>query len=102
MKESLVAIAESLARFQEAFADEPSCAEYLIKRRWPDGFVCPVCGGIRAWELDSRAYTYQCSDCRRQTSITTGTLMHGSKLPLTRWFWAAHLIAISSDDLSVR
>ena len=38
----------SLAEFQKAFADEASCATFLFKRRWPDGFVCPACGKCRA------------------------------------------------------
>jgi hypothetical protein len=45
----------SLAEFQKLFPDEESCAAFLIKRRWPDGFVCPGCGKCRAVELKSRA-----------------------------------------------
>ena len=41
----------SLAEFQKAFADEASCATFLFKRRWPDGFVCPACGRRRAKRL---------------------------------------------------
>ena len=42
----------------------------------------------RAASLKIRAHTYECLGCGRQTSITTGTVMHRSKLPLTVWFWA--------------
>ena len=44
--------------------------------------------------LKSRAYTHECLGCGRQTSITSGTVMQRTKLPLTLWFWAAHLISI--------
>jgi hypothetical protein len=54
----------------------------------------------RAALLKSRAHTYECLDCGRQTSITAGTAMHRSKFPLTVWFWAAHLMATHSDGMS--
>src|SRR5258708_29534270 len=88
-----MARARSLSEFQTSFPDEASCAGFLFERRWPQGFVCPACGGTRAALLKSRAHTYECLDCGRQTSITAGTAMHRSKLPLTVWFWAAHLMA---------
>ena len=83
-----MARARSLTEFQQAFPDEATCAAFLAERRWPDGFVCPRCGGGRAAALECRAYTYECLDCSRQTSITAGTAMHRSKLPLPTWFWA--------------
>src|SRR5271166_667015 len=92
----------SLSQFQEMFPDEASCAAFLSERRWPEGFVCPGCGEQRAAALKSRAYTYECLDCGRQTSATAGTVMHRSKLPLTTWFWAAHLMATHSNGMSAR
>jgi predicted RNA-binding Zn-ribbon protein involved in translation (DUF1610 family) len=97
-----MAKARSLTQFQQAFPDEPSCAAFLFERRWPAGFVCPGCGGRRAAALKSRAYTFECLDCGRQTSVTAGTAMHRSKLPLTTWFWAAHLMATHSNGMSAR
>ena len=84
---------KSLLEFQRRFATEGACAEYLFERRWPEGFVCPGCGEGRAWLLKTKAFTYECADCGRQTSVTAGTIMHASKLPLTIWFWAAFLMA---------
>jgi hypothetical protein len=49
--------------------------------------------------LKSRPRLYECLDCGRQTSITAGTAMHRTKLPLTAWFWAAHLMATHSDGI---
>jgi hypothetical protein len=92
----------SLSQFQKAFPDEACCAAFLVGRRWPDGFVCPGCAGRRAAALKSRAYTYECSSCGRQTSITAGTAMHRTKLPLTTWFWAAHLMTTHSNGMSAR
>ena len=75
----------SLLEFQQRFGDEAACAQYLAAARWPDGFVCPGCGGGKAWRLETKAWTYECADCGRQTSVTAGTIMHHSKLPLTAW-----------------
>src|SRR5262249_25818647 len=50
--------------------------------------------------LNSKPFTYQCTTCGRQTSVTAGTIMHASKLPLTTWFWAAFLMATHSNGIS--
>lgn len=92
----------SLSQFQKAFFDEADCATFLFERRWPGGFVCPVCGKRRSAALKSRPGLYECLDCGRQTSITAGTAMHRSRLPLTTWFWAAHLMATHSNGMSAR
>jgi len=90
----------SLIDFQQRFGDETACAQYLIATRWPNGFVCPGCGGGKAWRLETKAWTYECASCGRQTSVTAGTIMHHSKLPLTAWFWAAYLMATHSNGIS--
>ena len=95
-----MAAARSLAQFQKQFSDEASCVAFMFKRRWPEGFVCPACGKRRFAGLTSRPRLYECLDCGRQTSITAGTAMHRSKLPLTVWFWAAHLMSTHSNGMS--
>ena len=91
----------SLIEFQRRFPDERACAEYLAGVRWPDGFRCPSCGQGKGWELSSKAFTWgECASCRRQTSVTAGTVMHASKLPLTVWFWAAYLMATHSNGIA--
>src|SRR5437868_6718933 len=90
----------SLIEFQQRFGDEAACAQYLAAARWPDGFVCPRCGGGKAWRLETKAWTYECAGCGRQTSVTAGTIMHHSKLPLTTWFWAAYVMATRPNGIS--
>ncbi len=90
----------SLFEFQERFPDEAACAGYLFGLRWPDGFCCPACGHGQAWELKHKPWTYHCRGCHRQTSLKAGTVMHGSKLALTTWFWAAWLMAAHSNGIS--
>ena len=95
-----MASARSFSQFREAFSDEASCAAFMFKRRWPDGFVCPACGKRRVAALKSRPRLHECLDCGRQTSVTAGTVMHRSRLPLTTWFWAAHLMTTHSNGMS--
>ena len=95
-----MAAARSLAQFQKAFSGEASCAAFMFKRRWRDGFVCPACGKGRFAALKSRPRLFECLDCGRQTSVTAGTALHRSKLPLTTWFWAAHLMTTHSNGMS--
>ena len=90
----------SLIEFQQRFGDEAACAQYLAAARWPDGFVCPRCGGGKAWRLETKAWTYECASCGRQTSVTAGTIMHHSKLPLTAWFWADALAMMLTGAFS--
>lgn len=94
------AFPRSLLEFQRQFPHEAACAASLANQRWPEGFVCPVCGGKRGWALETKPWTTECADCGRQTSVTAGTIMHRSKLPLTVWFWAAYLMATHSNGIS--
>ena len=76
-------------------------AQRIVREmRWPDGFVCPACGHEKGWALRRKAHTFECAGCRRQTSVTAGTILHASKLPLTVWFWAAYLMATHSNGIS--
>jgi predicted RNA-binding Zn-ribbon protein involved in translation (DUF1610 family) len=90
----------SLIEFQSRFSDETACVAYLFAARWPQGFVCPACGKSKAWQLQTKAWTWECAHCGKQTSVTAGTIMHHSKLPLTLWFWAAYLMATHSNGIS--
>jgi len=90
----------SLIAFQRRFGDDRACAEYLFSVRWPEGFRCPTCGHPKGWALETKAWTFQCAKCAKQTSVTAGTIMHGSKLALHVWFWAAYLMATHSNGIS--
>ena len=91
----------SLREFQHQFPDDAACAEYLASARWPDGFRCPACGRAKAWRLACRArFTFVCAACAKEISVTAGTIMHRSHLPLSVWFWAAYLMATHSNGMS--
>jgi transposase-like protein/predicted RNA-binding Zn-ribbon protein involved in translation (DUF1610 family) len=81
----------TLAEMERRFSTEDACAEYLAAVRWPDGFVCPNCGGKDAWRTQRRLW--HCRRCGRQSSVTAGTVFHRSRKPLVLWFRAMwHLV----------
>lgn len=82
----------SYARFQKEFGTEESCRNFLASHRWSNGYICPVCGCKEYYYLSNRNL-YQCKGCRHQQSLTAGTVMHRSHLPLQIWFWAIFLIS---------
>jgi len=82
---------KTLRQFQTDFATDEACQQYLAACRWPDGFTCPRCGHGRAYELANQR-RHQCAKCRHQVSLTSGTVLHRTKIPLTHWFWAAYLM----------
>ncbi len=89
----------TLREFQLQFATEEAYQEYLARCRWPDGCRCPKCGNARAYALDSRR-CWQCATCRHQVSLTSGTVLHNTKTPLTVWFWAAYLMTTDKRGVS--
>ncbi len=86
--------------FDARFSDEEACAHHLAQHRRPEGFVCPSCGTCKGWPLKRNRATWECAGCARQTSVTAGTVMHSSHLPLRTWFLAAHIITSHSNGMS--
>jgi hypothetical protein len=93
---------KSLLEFERRFPDEAACAEWLLEHRWGRGFLCPGCGHDGPWRLGRKVLTLQCKACRRETSVTAGTVMHRSHLPLKVWFTAAWLVATHRNGMSAR
>ena len=91
----------SMAEFFERYGTEAKCYRSLYKARWPQGYRCPCCNGRARsrFRREGRIY-YQCRACRHQTTLTSGTLFEASKLPLTTWFLAMHLLTGSKTNLS--
>ena len=80
-----------LHEFLEMYGSEAQCEQALYQLRWPDGFVCPQCGNTTGCALKARKI-YQCHKCHHQASLTAGTIFHGTKLPLRKWFLAIYLL----------
>jgi len=91
----------SIPEFLRSFGTETQCAEALKQARWPQGFGCPRCGGADHYVVGHGARKlFQCNGCRHQSSLTSGSLMEHTKLPLTTWFLAIYLISQAKTGLS--
>ena len=91
----------SMFEFQARYGSEAQCLAALEAARWPEGFVCPECGGEAHSVFWRRNHKWrQCSACGRQTTVTAGTLMAHSKLPLRTWFLAIYLVTQPKNAVS--
>jgi transposase-like protein len=87
------------------FTDPNKARAYLEAQRWPTGPICSHCGSDNATELKGKAHrvgVYQCNEneCREQFTVTTGTVMERSKIPLNKWLMAMHLMGSSKKGIS--
>ena len=83
------------------FGTEAQCVEAVKLARWPDGLCCPRCGVAERYVVGRGARKlFKCSSCRHQASLTAGSLMEHTKLPLTTWFLGICLISQAKTGLS--
>ena len=87
------------------YHDNDTAREHLETLLWPDGPTCPRCGvlGDRITKLkgkSTRPGVYKCKDCRKPFTVTVGTVMERSKVPLSKWVLAAQLMASSKKGMS--
>lgn len=86
------------------FQDEDKAREYLESIRWPDGLVCPHCGGTeKVYRLKGKSHRkglLKCGHCRKQFTVTVGTLFERSRIPLHKWLLAAYLLCSSKKGIS--
>jgi hypothetical protein len=86
--------------FDKWFSSENDCLEYIAKLRWPQGFVCPGCGEKSEKPSLMGRGLFLCRKCKRQTSITAGTLFHRSHKPLRTWFLAIWFVTSQKHGAS--
>lgn len=90
-----------LTAFLDKFGTNEACRTHLESVRWPNGPVCPHCGADKsASTVGGREGFYRCPACKKQFSVTVGTPMHGSHLPLRVWYLAMYLTLASSKGVS--
>lgn len=93
------AYATNLLSLIEDFGSDEDCRTYLEALRWPNGIACLKCGSLSVTRLPKRRLL-QCADCRYQFSVTTGTIMHDSHLPLRKWLLAVYLMVEAKKGIS--
>ena len=86
-----------LLELEQRFGDEAKCRDSLFALRWPQGFICPVCG---AGGVAIRRDLWRCGQCGRETSVMAGTIFQDRKLPLTIWFRAMWQVTSQKNGVS--
>src|SRR5213082_378306 len=83
------------------FADPDNCREYLVARRWPDGVVCPRCGGDKV-TAQPKYNRWQCSSHHnsRQFTLKTGTIFEDSPIGLDKLLVAMWQIVNCKNGIS--
>lgn len=91
----------SMADFMRRFGTQEQCEAALTLARWPQGFACPECGSPSrsSFRRQGRLY-WQCGGCQYQCSVTSGTILENTKLPLTVWFLAMHLLTQAKNNVA--
>ena len=90
----------SLLQLSAMFPDEQSARMWFEANVWPEGRVCPRCGGGRTSEASHAKMPYWCTDCRSYFSVRTNTILESSRLPLRKWVYAIYLELTSLKGVS--
>jgi len=88
----------TILEFEQRFATEDACREYLFQLRWPDGFCCPRCGNKEVWMM--KRGQYWCRQCNYQASVTAGTIFQDSRKSLRLWFRAIWYVVSQKNGVS--
>ena len=87
-----------------AFTDDNAAREAMEAVLWPNGPVCPRCRATarigKVSGKSARPGLHYCGGCKRQFTVTVGTVFERSKVPLSKWWLAVHLLAASKKGMS--
>ncbi len=91
----------SMPDFIAQYGADEQCEDAVCAARWPEGFACLHCGcGVNSsFRREGRLYL-QCSACRHQCSVVSGTIFEATKLPLRLWFLAMHFLTQSKNNVA--
>ena len=91
----------SLIDAVKKFGTEEAAEAWFIEQRWPNGVACSDCGSLNVQERPTRKpMPFRCRDCRRDFGVKTGTIMHDSKLPLSKWALAFYIFSTNLKGVS--
>ena len=99
----------NLSKLAKHFSDETAARELLEAMRWPNGAECPVCGQMatvyRMLKIvgsvkPGRPGLLRCRQCKKQFTVTTGTVFEDSHIPISKWLLALYLLAASKKGMS--
>jgi transposase-like protein len=98
----------NLTKLAQDYSDNDKARELLESIRWPKGIICPHCNCSGHYVLKPRATSkvparkglYKCKTCWRQFTVTVGTVMEDSKIPLGKWLMAFFILGSSKKAIS--
>lgn len=98
----------NLSKLAKYFSDEDAARGLLEEMRWGKTPTCPHCGGLEPYTLTAKPTSkkpgrkglYKCKACRKQFTVTVGTVFEDSRIPISKWLLAIHLIASSKKGMS--
>ena len=90
---------KSLEQVRREFSTQKKCEKHLQRQRWPNGITCPKCGMNSPYWLRNQRL-WECRNCKYHFSVTAGTIFHGSKVPLPKWYTAIWLMCNSPKGIS--
>jgi transposase-like protein len=101
-------VTKNISNLGKHFSDEDSARELLEAQRWPNGPVCPHCEATKPYKLTPKATSkapgrkglYKCRACRKQFTVTVGTIFEHSHVPISKWLLAIHLLSASKKSMS--
>jgi transposase-like protein len=88
-----------LIKITEKLNTQSKCMAYLEKNRWPVTPICPYCNSTKS-SRKTQEFRHTCHNCKRSYSVLVGTLFESTKLPITKWFFAIHLITNAKKGIS--
>jgi len=89
----------SLVGFSRRYNSKEECEKKLFGIKWPNGFICPRCGCREYYAISTR-HTLECKECKHQTSLTAGTILHKTRTDLVFWFWIIYLVCSDKRGVS--
>jgi transposase-like protein len=100
----------NLATLSEVFTDENKARDFLESKLWPNGRVCPHCESTETYTLTGKegskhpvpAGVYKCKKCRKKFTVRLGTIFEESKVPISKWLLAIHLMTSRKTGVSSR
>ncbi|MBB6638188.1 transposase [Cohnella thailandensis] len=94
-------MSESYETFLREQGGEDACYDFFLRCRWPDGYRCPACDHRAAYTISTRRMPlFECTRCHYQASVTSGTILEGTRTPLSKWLFAMQRIIDPSAGIN--
>lgn len=104
----------TISHLAKHYSDEGAAYQFLESIRWPDGPICPHCKGTKAYFLQPKGDRYtrtghatprrvwKCAACRKQFSVLIGTIFEDSRIPVSKWLLAMHMLCSAKNGVAAR